>query len=1023
MRDDEMHEMPPETQKDRVTVLTREIEVARIILEQIVKLTAADDLNSAIDDMLAAVGTNLSAERMYIFEEKENLFSNTHEWRGTKPEVRVTQEFTREKLALWLRTLEKGGCVVVPDVEEIRETMPVVCASLKGQNIVRVVVAPIIMGSRLIGFLGADNAPEEITDLIAESLTSLGASLGALLQVRREQEKIKQQNRELRREQNQYRQALFNKSEFCYSFDVTEGLIYEPFTSAHGVNVIEQLGLSIPVSYDEMNEKYFSAFGVECVSERNEANLTCEGIMAQFEQGTTNIESEYYNPVTDVYYRVSKLLSRNEENDHVYAVVIGVNTTAARKKEAQQINELIEARDSLTAINEELLATLASEQEKTAIISALSNIYYAGYLIDMKDGSIRVASTVEYLEEYFVDGSPAQSAFERWIDNVLDQKYIEEARAFTDLSTLSDRMRDTKIITYDCISKMKGWIRVSFIEVDRDKNGDLTRVLWVGQHIDAAKQKELAQGEALKAAYDAANRANSAKSDFLANMSHDIRTPLNAIIGMTAIAGTHLEDRERVSDCLGKIATSSKHLLRLINEVLDMSKIESGKLDLHDEEFSLSELIDDLLEMVKPQMKAKGHELAVSVNNIQHEKVIGDGQRIQQVFMNLMSNSVKYTPEGGKIALTISEKPMNKPKLGCYEFIFEDNGIGMSEEFVAHMFEPFARASDSRVEKIQGTGLGMAIAKNMVQMMNGNIQVESQLNKGTKITVTVVMKLADAEDNILYDEFVDLPILVADDDEIACECTCGILEELGMKGEWVLSGREAVDVVAARHEEDKDFFAVIIDWKMPEMDGIMTTKEIRRRVGNDVPIIIISAYDWSDIEQEARAAGANAFISKPLFKSRVAHLFSDILGHGQETDNEISLGSVVKNDFSGKRALVVEDNELNLEIAGEILGMAGLEVDYARDGKEAVDVMSTAGDGYYDIVFMDIQMPVMNGYDATVAIRSLPGNYAKSVPIIAMTANAFNEDIRAALNAGMNQHMAKPLDFRQLVSTLHKWLD
>lgn len=676
----------------------------------------------------------------------------------------------------------------------------------------------------------------------------------------------------LRQERKQYRDALTKKCEYTYSLDVTEGIVKDEFTSARGFNIIKELGLKPPVSYDEMNEKWLELQKPRFREESMKAYMKTDALKEAFENGETAIEAEYYIPETRKYTRVTALLSRSEENGHILAFMFAVDVTQAREEEARKRKELIDA--------------------KTA---------------------------------------------------------IEDA-------------------------------------------------------------------------YERANRANAAKSTFLSNMSHDIRTPMNAIIGMTAIAGTCLDDKERVANCLAKITTSSKHLLGLINEVLDMSKIESGKLDLNEELFSLSELTDDLLTIMKPQINAKRHKLTVSVRNIKHEKLIGDSQRIQQIFTNLMSNSVKYTPEGGEIKLTISELATNKPKYGCFEFVFEDNGIGMSADFMEHLFEPFARANDSRVDKIQGTGLGMPITKNIVQMMNGSIHVESEEEKGTRVTVTIFLKIQETDEKTLYKDFVNLPVLVADDDRLSCETACRLLDELGMNSEWVLSGEEAVNLTLERHNAGNDFFSVIIDWKMPGMDGIETTKKIRQTVGKDVPIIIISAYDWSEIEVEARKAGANAFISKPLFKSRIASLFHELLGYSVKEDTANVLESIIKEDLRGKRALLAEDNELNAEIVKEILSMAGLETDTAKNGKEALDIMSSSRDGFYDIVFMDIQMPVMNGYDATKAIRALGREYTDKIPIIAMTANAFSDDVLAAKEAGMNAHLTKPLDFEQLAKTLREWL-
>jgi len=563
------------------------------------------------------------------------------------------------------------------------------------------------------------------------------------------------------------------------------------------------------------------------------------------------------------------------------------------------------------------------------------------------------------------------------------------------------------------------YTRVTFLLSKSERTGHVIAFL-VGKDTTELRERETRTKQALLDAYEAAKRANSAKSDFLSRMSHDIRTPMNAIIGMTAIAGTHLDNKERVADCLNKITLSSKHLLSLINEVLDMSKIESGKVDLNEEEFNISDIIDELISMVRPQIKAKEQELTVTIRDVVHEKVIGDGLRLQQAFVNFMSNAIKYTPSGGKISLVISEMPSRQPKVGRYEFIFEHNGIGMSPEFVERIFEPFARADDSRVSKIQGTGLGMAITNNLVRMMNGDIKVESTPGKGSKFTVTISLKLNDTE-SLSCDEFVDLPVLVADDERATCESACHILDEMGMKGEWVQSGEEAVEKTLQRHNEGNDYFAVILDWKMPGMDGIKATRAIRKQVGPDVTIIIISAYDWSDIELEARAAGADAFIGKPLFKSRLVQLFHEIMSGGEQISGD-NVKELAKEDYTGKRALLAEDNELNAEIATEILNMTGLKVEHAENGQQAVDMFAASEPGYYDVVLMDIQMPIMNGNEAARAIRALSRRDAKGIPIIAMTANAFSDDIQAALAAGMNEHVSKPLDLKQLMTALRRWI-
>lgn len=681
---------------------------------------------------------------------------------------------------------------------------------------------------------------------------------------------------------------------------------------------------------------------------------------------------------------------------------------------------------SLLDITEQSKLTELLSQERKQYREALTANCEYSFSFDVTEGLIRK----EYVSRQGVNivralnlSVPVGFDFlmQEWI-RVMKPKFLNEnMESLLKCEELISRFRqgEARVELEYCNSKQDRYTRVSVLLSENGRG----HVLAFVSALDTTEERRAEQEtkQALTDAYEAANRANQAKSDFLSHMSHDIRTPMNAIIGMTAIAATHLDDRERVADCLSKVTSSSKHLLTLINEVLDMSKIESGKMELVEEEINLSELIDNLLVMVHPQLDAKGQELKVAIQNVEHEHVVGDSLHIQQAFVNIMSNAVKYTPEKGRISLTISEKVTNQPKVGCYEFIFQDNGIGMTPEFLEHIFEPFSRADESSQNKIQGTGLGLAITLNIIRMMGGDVQVESEPGKGSKFTVTIYLKLQDVR-SVNYDQFLNLPVLVADDELDACESTCLMLKELGMKGEWVLNGQDAVEKVIAAHQEDNDYFAVILDWKMPGMDGVAAAKEIRKTVGEEVPIIILSAYDWTEIEMEARAAGVDAFISKPLFKSRLLYLFKGMVGEdslpGEKEQEEVS-----QADFGGRRILLVEDNEINAEIAQEILESVGLLVDHVWDGSQAVNTLLEIEPGYYDLVFMDVQMPVMNGYEAARAIRSTDRKDLKKIPIIAMTANAFAEDVQSAMNAGMNQHIAKPLDVGQLMATLNKWLE
>ncbi|MCM1335377.1 MAG: response regulator [Bacteroides sp.] len=811
----------------------------------------------------------------------------------------------------------------------------------------------------------------------------------------------------LSRERVQYRDALTTNCEYTLCLDLTEGVVSADSEQWGIERFTGELGIGLPYRYDKMMELWKTKWQPQLLTPHAEELLSCRGLSAHYERGNTILEMECFIPPQERYYRWIVLLSTDETSGHEMAVVVVYDFTELHREAERKRIEL-----------EDLYR---SQQEKLAIIEALGNIYYSIYYVDLASGMFSLVSGVDYFAKYSLDNNDAARTAKKWTERGLNEENRKELLDFFDLTTLSDRMKHVASISRECVSKSSGWIRVNFIVANRDSAGDVTRVLWTVQHIDREKQRELEAKNALQEAYDAANRANTAKTDFLATMSHEIRTPLNAVIGMTAIAGTHLNEPERIADCLSKINSSGHRLLGLINELLDMNKIESGRLDLNIEECNLSELIEQIVETIRPQLEAKRHEFKLNFGGITHENVIGDGQRLAQMLTNLLGNAIKFTPAGGRIALTISEKVSRREKVGCYEFMIEDNGIGMSEDYLPRLFEPFTRANDPRVEKIGGVGLGMAISRNIARMMNGDIQAVSRLNEGTRVTATIFLELRGHDDGFRSEMLAGLPVLIADDDRIVCESACLILRELGMIGEWVESGEQAIERVLAREKEGKDYFAILLDWKMAGADGVSVAKGIRRCVGKDVPIVIISSYDWSEIEEEASEAGVDAFLNKPLFKSRMAHLFKELLERKAKPE-ALPLDRLVRESFSGARALLVEDNELNAEIAKEIFGMLGLEVEHAPNGKAALDRMKAAKPGEFDIIFMDIQMPIMNGYEATRAIRALPGEYPKNVPIFAMSANAFAEDVHSAKEAGMNEHIAKPLDFARLQKLLNAWL-
>ena len=539
-----------------------------------------------------------------------------------------------------------------------------------------------------------------------------------------------------------------------------------------------------------------------------------------------------------------------------------------------------------------------------------------------------------------------------------------------------------------------------------------------------AKNIELAESQkALSDALIAAEHANRAKTAFLNNMSHDIRTPMNAVVGFTALAASHIDNKEQVKDYLGKISVSSSHLLSLINDVLDMSRIESGKVTIEESEVHLPEVIHDLRTIIQSNIVSKQLELFIDTLDVKHEDIIMDKLRLNQVLLNILSNAIKFTPAGGTISVRVIEKPSPAENIANFEFRIKDNGIGMSEEFQKTIFDAFSRERTSTVSGIQGTGLGMTIAKNIIDMMGGVITVNSTEGKGSEFVVELPCKISST--SAKYEplpELQGLRALVADDDTDTCLSVCSMLREIGMRPDWTNYGKEAVIRAKEALDQADEFRAYIIDWQMPDMNGIETVRRIRKVIGDSTPIIILTAYDWADIEEEAKEAGVTAFCSKPLFMSELRNVMAQPFVEHYEKQEDKKEESSDMPDFSGKRVLLAEDNQLNQILAENILTSVGLSVDIANDGTEIVEKMKTAAAGYYDIVLMDIQMPQMDGYEATKQIRSLDDKAKSAIPIVAVTANAFEEDRQIALDAGMNGHLAKPYDIPEIMKTLKELL-
>lgn len=662
---------------------------------------------------------------------------------------------------------------------------------------------------------------------------------------------------------------------------------------------------------------------------------------------------------------------------------------------------------------------MSEKQEMSRIVDGVTNLFTRFVVVDLEK------DTYEYLKDR-EKGYPAKGKYSDLVayfaPRYVNEDGVENMEHVISKDYIQMHMDENTPylqFEYRILRDTEHWENISILSLKRE-NGIPTVILYAIQDVTELKKEEIRNRTALKEAYQAAEAANYAKSDFLSRMSHDIRTPMNAIMGMTTVAVMNIDDKERLKDCLNKITLSSRHLLALINDVLDMSKIESGKVTLAEEEFDMAKMVENLLAIIHPQIQEKNQQLKVNISNITHENVIGDLLHLQQVFVNIMGNAVKFTPEGGTISFSICEKPSRIQGSGCYEFIFEDTGIGMKEEFVETIFEPFTREKSTGGRQIEGTGLGMSIANNIVRMMNGNIQVESTLGVGSKFTVQVYLKLQNVKEETI-NCLKNLRVLVADDEPDACENACEILNSIGMSSDGVLSGDEAIQKLSVAHENTDDYSVVILDWKMPGKCGVETAKEIRKQLGEDVPIIILSAYDWSSIEQEAKEAGVNAFIAKPLFRSRLVYVLKSLI-EKQEGQEHSDIDELGQKDYSGKRVLLVEDIDLNIEIAETLLEFIGIAVEKAGDGQQAVDILLEKPENYFDLIFMDIQMPKKNGYEAAKEIRASGREDLKVIPIVAMSADAFSDDIQKALSAGMNDHVAKPIELPKLSAALEKWI-
>ena len=605
-------------------------------------------------------------------------------------------------------------------------------------------------------------------------------------------------------------------------------------------------------------------------------------------------------------------------------------------------------------------------------------------------------------------------------DTAVTQELFEKITSSTGSFSMYNSRGEKCILAYTPIASKAEWVLLSFMPMNElnvnTENWMLVGIVSVGLLIlfvfDLTVM--LYFNQKLHAAAREAAFANQAKTDFLSTMSHDIRTPMNAIIGLTTIAKKNLDNTESVRENLQKITLASNHLLTLINDILDISKVESGKLILSPQTFSIVEAVENLVNISQPMIKEKNIEFHFRISRMEKEYLYADQLRLNQIYINILSNAIKYTEPGGHVSVDMREDESKKP--GCVQltYIVSDSGIGMSPEYMANMYQPFSRQTDSRVNSIQGTGLGLAITKQMVDLMNGTINCQSEPVKGTTFTVILDIPIAERQREDMVLEPMD--VLIVDDDPILLETAADTLKSLGVTADCAESASKALEMISHRHETEQDYSIVILDWKMPDIDGIEMTRRIRSVVSPDIPILLISAYDRTDIEGDAKKAGANAFISKPLFRSTLYDTINDVLGTGAksaEPENDYS-------DLHGMNILIAEDFDVNWEVISALLEMYGINTERAENGRICVEKIKSAAEGSYDLIFMDIQMPEMNGLDATKNIRALDDPWASSIPIIAMTADAFSENVTECLNSGMNGHISKPVDIKLVIKEIYR---
>lgn len=743
----------------------------------------------------------------------------------------------------------------------------------------------------------------------------------------------------------------------------------------------------------------------ECVRDDFRRKFNRSALMNAYESGHVQLDKEARAVLDDSggevrYTRVTARLMLNPSTEHLECVIYGID-----------INDEIQEKYRYEAYIKEQLD----------IFNVLVKDFLNIFLINPADGFAKILKLKGYVTTGFDDAKrTSYNYYDFCMQYIKERVHPEDADMMVNAMKLETVLNELNkngeyVSSYRVLANGEThYYQFKYIRLENSKH-----IIAGFQNIDTLIANEKKQYEMLSEALAAAERSNRAKTTFLNSISHDIRTPLNAIIGFTALASSHIDNKESVKDYLAKITTSGNHLLSLINDVLDMSHIESGKISIDEAPVHLPELLNELRMIILPNVTTKQLNLFIDAQNVTDEDIITDKLRLNQVLLNILSNAVKFTKTGGSVRFSVVELPGAPEGFADFEFHINDTGIGMSDEFRKHIFEAFTREQTVTISGIQGTGLGMSISKSIVDMMGGSITVKSELGKGSEFTVSLRFRTCGSgtHADLIIPELKEQRVLIADDDFSACEGTAKMLESMGTRPEYVMTGEDALLRIRTAVEQNSGFSAYIIDWMMPDMNGIELARKIRSIIGINVPIIILTAYDSTEIEEEAREAGVTAFCTKPIFISELYRVLSKPYLTASESDNDANS----REKFAGKKILLAEDNELNSEIAVAILSDAGFVVDTANDGDVAVEKIINAQPGQYDLILMDVQMPKMNGYEATKRIRALENPELANIPIVAMTANAFEEDRQNALNAGMNAHVAKPIDISKLFATIEEF--